>query len=130
VRNAPNVRANRFRVRSGRMASTDEYGNNGMFVLPQKGGPDLVVQVSDGGLWDHVSVSTASRTPTWEEMCLVKRLFFRDDEAVIQYHPPESDYVNCHSHCLHLWRPQRAEIPLPPPEFVGPRDEELKGLLP
>jgi hypothetical protein len=129
VRNAPNVRANRFRVRRGLTASTDDLGNNGMFVLPQKGGPDLVIQASDGGLWDHVSVSTATRCPTWEEMCLVKRLFFRDDEAVLQYHPPESEYVNFHSFCLHLWRPQAVPVPLPPSEFVGPRDEELKGLL-
>ena len=128
MRNTPNVQANRHRIREGDMATTDADGNNGAFRLPQKGGPALLVVASDGGGWDHVSVSTAARCPTWEEMCLVKRLFFRDDEVVIQYHPAEGEgYINNHPHCLHLWRPQSAEIPLPPAWMVGVTDAELKG---
>lgn len=69
--------------------------------------------------WEHVSVSLPNRCPTWAEMCLVKELFWEDDEAVMQLHPPKADYVNCHPYCLHLWRPLVGQIPLPPKELVG-----------
>lgn len=64
--------------------------------------------------WEHVSVSTSTRCPTWEEMCLVKKLFWRDDETVVQFHPAESEYVNRHPFCLHLWRDVETDHQLPP----------------
>lgn len=63
--------------------------------------------------WEHVSVSTPVRTPTWEEMCFVKSLFWDDEDCVMQLHPPRSSYVNNHPYCLHLWRPVSVEIPTP-----------------
>lgn len=72
--------------------------------------------------WEHVSVSLPNRCPNWPEMTVVKELFWRDDEAVMQLHPPRSDYRNCHPYCLHLWRPLKATIPLPPGDMVGPKD--------
>ena len=75
--------------------------------------------VSWGGGWDHVSVSLPDRCPTWQEMCAVKRMFWRDDEWVVQFHPAASEYVNNHPHCLHLWKPQDQAMPTPPSEFVG-----------
>jgi hypothetical protein len=74
--------------------------------------------------WEHVSVSTKTRCPTWKEMSWVKDLFFDDEEIVIQYHPRKADYVNVHPFCLHLWRPITATIPTPPPLAVGPRTPE------
>jgi hypothetical protein len=56
--------------------------------------------------WDHVSVSLANRCPTWEEMDFIKRLFWSDDEVVMQLHINNGDKVNVHPHCLHLFRPQ------------------------
>lgn len=79
--------------------------NSGAF-LGKCGSARLSIIASDGGGWDHVSVSLATRCPTWEEMCWVKRLFFEPDEVVMQLHPAETDYVNNHKFCLHLWRPQ------------------------
>lgn len=79
----------------------------------------LRVIASWGMGWDHVSVSHQDRIPTWEEMCWVKGQFFEPDECVMQLHPPEADYVNNHSRCLHLWRPQDVEIPRPPSMMVG-----------
>ena len=75
---------------------------------------------ADNG-WEHVSVSTQYRSPTWDEMHYVKRLFWRDDEVVMQLHPTKAEYVNCHPFCLHMWRPLRATIPIPPSELVGPK---------
>ena len=78
----------------------------------------LAVVFSWGGGWDHVSVSYKNRTPTWEEMCMVKDIFFGEEECVIQYHPPKTQYVNNHNHCLHLWRPQNEGILMPPKSMV------------
>jgi hypothetical protein len=79
----------------------------------------LRVIASHGMGWDHVSVSLGHRCPTWEEMSFIKRLFFLPDEVVMQLHVAESSHINIHPHCLHLWRPQHAEIPLPDPLMVG-----------
>lgn len=79
----------------------------------------LLVIASSGMGWDHVSVSRRDRTPTWEEMARVKKMFFKDDETVMQLHVPISDHINCHPNCLHLWRPQEQEIPRPPSVMVG-----------
>ncbi len=78
----------------------------------------LCVVVSWGDGWDHVSVSKPKRVPTWDEMCFVKDIFFNPDECVIQYHPPQSAYVNIHPNCLHLWRQQNGSPPLPPSYMV------------
>jgi len=81
---------------------------------------DLRIIVSAGGDWDHVSVSRANRCPNWAEMDHVKRLFFRDDATVMQLHVPIAEHLSAHPYCLHLWRPQKHEIPRPPGIFVAP----------
>jgi hypothetical protein len=78
---------------------------------------DATEAIADG--WEHVSVSTETRTPTWAEMVRVKRLFWGDEDVVLQFHPRRSEYVNRHEHCLHLWRHTIAAIPCPPKELVG-----------
>ena len=79
---------------------------------------NLRIIASSGDGWDHVSVSLPNRCPTWDEMCRVKRLFFHDDECVIQYHPPEEDYVNKNEFVLHMWKPHDVKIPMPPVYMV------------
>ena len=49
-------------------------------------------------------------TPTWDDMCAIKDVFFEDEEAAIQLHPKKSEYVNIMSNCLHLWRPKDPEL--------------------
>jgi hypothetical protein len=91
-----------------------ERGDNGFAAAC---GP-LRVIASWGSGWDHVSVSRADRCPTWEEMHAVKAALFSPEECAVQYHPPQSRYVDCHPYCLHLWRPQRQQLPQPPLEYV------------
>jgi hypothetical protein len=72
--------------------------------------------------WEHVSVSiedSPTTVPTWEQMAHVKRLFWDDEECVVQYHPAKSEYVNRHPGCLHLWRPVDGNFPTPPKILVG-----------
>ena len=119
---------NKHRVRGGQFQSDDSFGFNGMFhfQLPDRNGPVLVrCLASDGGGWRHVSVSFPghpTRTPSWEIMCKVKDLFWEEDRAVIQIHPKKADYVNHHKGCLHLWECLEAEQPLPPSNYVGPKE--------
>lgn len=95
----------KFRVKNGIMGSDSSYGNNGAFVVSSlKLKRKLTCIASDGGGWEHVSVSLNDRCPTWEEMCVIKDMFWSDDDFVIQVHPQKSDYVNNHKFCLHLWR--------------------------
>ncbi len=89
---------------------------NGAFRLQAPTGRTLFMIASRGDGWEHVSVSVkdSDDTPTWAEMCWVKDLWFDPEETVIQYHPPRSKYINIDSGCLHLWRPQATQIPMPP----------------
>jgi len=112
----------KYRVREGKMASDESFGNNGMFIVSLKHQQKLLVLASDGGGWEHVSVSRRDRCPTWEEMCQVKEMFWDDEDCVIQYHPPKSEWVNNHPNCLHLWRRIGMETPRPHPMLVGFRD--------
>lgn len=114
----------KYRVISGSLRTTSADGNNGLFLIPpRRKSPLLRIIASDGAGWEHVSVSTLKRCPTWNEMSLVKALFWEPEDCVIQYHPPRSEYVNCHPHCLHLWRPIDLEILRPPAELVGPSQD-------
>ena len=131
----------RYRLKQSKipgLATDSTWGNNGMFLIPhwRIRNYELRCKVSDStymkdhveddkDLWEHISVTVAeikkdaTRCPTWAEMCYVKDLFFGNDEAVMQLHPPEREYVNNHPFCLHLWKPVGQEIPLPPSIYVG-----------
>lgn len=69
--------------------------------------------------WEHLSISSSSRTPDWDTMCLAKSIFWRDDECCVEYHPRKEDYVNMHEHCLHIWKPLLEKLPTPPSIMVG-----------
>lgn len=99
----------------------DKFG----WFIWMKGKTQIRAMAVDGAEtgWEHVSVTVAyltgkrkwvPRIPKWEEMCVVKSMFWADGECVIQYHPPEENYVNITPNCLHLWRSVNAEFPMPP----------------
>lgn len=109
----------KFRITAGRIASTSADGNNGAFQLRLKHGQTAFAIASDGAGWEHVSVSRTDRCLTWEEMCQVKAMFWCEDDCVLQFHPPKSEYVNNHPYCLHLWRPIGVAVPMPDAALVG-----------
>ena len=55
--------------------------------------------------WNNISVHSMGH---------VKDLFWGEEDAVLQLHPPKSEYVNNHPFCLHLWRNPRQKIELTP----------------
>jgi hypothetical protein len=124
---------NKARVQDGLLSSKPEDGFNGHFCFVLN---NLRINViaSDGKdvddaawKWEHVSVSIAESNlpPSWSVMCQVKEIFWGDDEWVMQLHPPKAKNINNHPGVLHLWRPQREKIPLPPETAVG-----IKGVEP
>lgn len=86
----------------------------GLFLLRHNGIDIRIMSSGAGHEWEHVSVSTATRCPTWEEMCIVKDLFWSRSETVQQFHPRATDYVNTHEFCLHLWKKSGVDAELPP----------------
>lgn len=67
------------------------------------------------------------RCPTWEEMCFVQSLFWREDECVMQLHVPQNEWVSHHPYTLHLWKPIGQMIPRPPAVMVGLKGVEITG---
>lgn len=111
------------RIREGAYGSDETYGNNGAFDLSLASGRKAYVIASDGMGWEHVSVTLPSwkRVPSWAELCEVKSIFWDGCDCVVQFHPPEDEYVNQHPFCLHLWRPCGQNFPTPPSLLVGVR---------
>ena len=102
------------------MGTDNSLGNNGAFRFRHEG-YEFHVIASDGTtseeeiFWEHVSVTIdRNRCPSWEQMCLVKKMFWDEEDTVIQFHPKKSEYVNRHNYCLHLWRNPKYEIVTPP----------------
>lgn len=104
--------------------SDASFGNNGHFLLDFEAGNksrELFCCVSDGDMWEHVSVSIMSlaKIPTWEHMCFAKSAFWDREDVVVQFHPKESEYSNCNPFVLHLWRHKATEFIRPPTKLVG-----------
>lgn len=123
MRDDVEVKLQHGRIRDGYYASDNSYGLMGAFVIQGPCGALLRILSSghdtESG-WEHVSVSTQTfRPPNWEEMCYIKNLFWGEEECVVQFHPPKSEYVNCHPGCLHLWKCIAQPFPRPEPSTVG-----------
>lgn len=125
----------KFRIQDPRFPfhqNAESCPDFGMFLLPPKIGNRLIVTVASCGMkWEHVSVSIRQGrkplTPTWEEMCWVKQHFWDEEDCVVEFHPPRSQYVNNHPNVLHMWRPTDQTFPTPPSICVGYTDEELEA---
>ncbi len=98
MRNFPNLRLDKYRIAHPYLGKTPSGYLCGAFQI----GPLTVMSSGSpspgdvGYPWEHVSVSTPTRCPTWDEMKHVKELFWADDETVVQFHPEKSQYVNKH----------------------------------
>ena len=76
--------------------------------------------------WEHLSVSMPNKTPSWEQMCMMKDIFWGEDEVCMQLHPAKENYIDNMPYCLHIWRPINKEIPTPPNLMVGIRTDKQK----
>jgi hypothetical protein len=114
----------RYRIYSPYHRSFGDESEGAFVVKSHASGKTLRMLASTGGGWDHVSVSYANKIPSWKDMEQVKRMFFEDDEVVMQLHVRPTEHISHHPYTLHLWRPHAATIPLPPDWMVGPRPSE------
>lgn len=73
----------------------------------------------DGKSWAHLSVSCRDRLPTWDEMKRVKHDFLGPEIVALQVFAPESEWVNIHETCLHLWACMEDERPIPDFRVMG-----------
>lgn len=95
------------------------YNNRNNAIMVMKlGNTELRIIAARGGGWDHVSVSTVDRCPTWEEMEYVKRKLFMPDEVAWQYHMNEGDHISVHPWTLHIWRKHGFKMRMPPKSMV------------
>lgn len=113
-------RVEKWRVLDGPFA-TKTRDDFGFFFIPIRThkAPLKILSAPSDEDWQHVSVSLPDRCPTWEELCLVKDLFWTDEDCVVQFYPPKSDYISNCRFCLHLWRWTKGDFPRPPKELVG-----------
>jgi hypothetical protein len=113
------------------LASDDSFKGAGAFLITRKvnGYSRKLFVIADDARfsetgWEHVSahiykgIDRQPETPTWDDMHYLKRVFWSDDEMVVQIHPAQKDYVNFHEHTLHLWRCVDKEFPMPDKAFV------------
>lgn len=112
---------------SGRFSNV-ERGEDGFRATVHLSGYTASIIVSSGAGWEHASIQPMTRKilPSWEDMCKIKDMIWNPEEAVIQIHPAEADYVNFASRCLHLWRCTYKEMVLPPSCLVGPRKGQTR----
>lgn len=102
------------------LAHKIETGYDGMACVFSRNGVTFKVIASWGGHWEHASVPIigVERTPTWDEMCVIKEILWQDEETVVQYHPAKENYINIHPFVLHLWKPIRERLAKPPTWMV------------
>jgi hypothetical protein len=57
----------------------------------------------DNKMWIHASMSHPHRLPSYDELKYLKRHFVGTARKAIQVFPAESEHVNLHPNCLHLF---------------------------
>jgi hypothetical protein len=118
VRNKLEEKIEAGRLRDGYYGS-DPGAMYGAFAVMGPCGRTLRIISSGPDAWEHVSVSLEGKNPpNWQEMSWVKEKFWEDEETVLQFHPKKSEYKNLHPNCLHLWRNEGLDHPLPDQELV------------
>lgn len=62
----------------------------------------LYISIDNGLL--HMSISHPKRYPTWDEILRTRYKFFPETVELVMYLPKQSDYVNVHPNCFHLFQ--------------------------
>lgn len=101
--------------------------NSAFVKLPDCGTCSVIWGNNEDG-YEHVSVSPKKKfnVPTWNDMCVLKDMFFDAEEEVYQIHPKRSRYVNAMENCLHLWKPIGHELN----ELIETKTEEKSRWIP
>ncbi len=106
-------------------APMESVGWHGSFPILRISGLIMIMSTDDdfgdGHCWKHLSVSTADRTPSYDELLAMRDRFFAAESEVIQVFPPREEHRNAHPHCLHLWSRSVRLCPKLLADAVAPR---------
>ena len=98
---------------SGKLWNYIDMGimHSAMVKLPDCKTCSVIWSDNEAG-WEHVSISPMHKfsIPSWEDMCVLKDIFFNNEEEAYQIHPKKSEYVNLSQNCLHLWKLKGHEL--------------------
>ena len=72
------------------------------FSAYKMGGCTVFVGRSEQG-W-HASISHPSRYPTWDEIAHARYSLVPGGVTMAMLLPPQSEFVNVHTNCFHLWQ--------------------------
>jgi hypothetical protein len=87
-----------WRETSSPLPFTRAYQNGwGMKVIVS------IDSIEDGSEYLHCSVSRRKQLPGWDDLREVKNIFIGREEEAFQFLPKESEYINLHDYCLHIW---------------------------
>jgi hypothetical protein len=78
-------------------------------VRVYKMGRCKILVSQDNGLW-HLSISTPSASPSYEEIKAARYKYIPNDVTMAQIFPPKEEFVNIHPFCHHLWEIKPDEI--------------------
>ena len=132
---------NQYRIKEGPLASVDENGRNGAFTLCFKDNANQALQVVSGfhDGWEHVCVTRYEKRgllkgivqvePTNEEMRMVKDLFFKPEETVVEFFPRQESTLHAKEGTRHLWRHTIRDFPIPEIKFVAPKQDADKLIV-
>ena len=62
-----------------------------------------IIITIDNGKW-HLSISTPTASPSYEEIKEARYKFLPDDAVMAQIFPSKKDFVNLHPYCHHLFQ--------------------------
>jgi hypothetical protein len=125
---------NQFRIKEGPLASTDELGQNGAFIIGFKDDTALLVTVATRAGWEHVCVSKRRKRmlqkpedvePDNGDMATVKDIFFKPEETVVEYFPHRESCLHPAPGTRHLWKHNLRDFPMPEVERKKPKQEGL-----
>jgi hypothetical protein len=64
----------------------------------------------DGKAWLHVSLSYPKRMPSYADMKEIKTMFIGPCAVAYELFPPETELINAHPYCRHLWSPMEGSV--------------------
>jgi len=131
---------NQFRILSGPLASTNEAGENGAFVLVNKQDPDaaLLVVTCVANNWEKVSVTKQrkrmlsgpkSEEPNEADLRTIKAVFFKPEETACEFHPHQRSALFPIPFHRVLWRSRIRDFPLPETERKVSMEMPVKRIV-
>lgn len=82
----------------------DTRSRKPLTVIASLDHPEGHVQLAGPHYLLHASLAYPDRLPEWWEVVAVKEALYGRDQDATMLLPRESDWVNVHDFCLHLWQ--------------------------